>query len=158
MSIPEGKLYNEGLREAGTVAVHHPGLYVMSFAAAGEILFGCAVAADGDKVSLPEAGNSQIAGVAGLSYQASKLDQLAYGEGDPVAVVETGIVVVKVSGDVQLGDEVRVRIDGDDKGFFCAQAEAGKTGVLSGCVWRSNAEDGKAELYVKGPFTLTLDK
>lgn len=158
MSIPASKLYNEALREPGMLAAHHPAGFIESCAAGEAIPFGCAVARDAQgKLVLPSSGTAQAAGVAAFSYEASRLDEDSYAKDDAAGVIETGIAVVKVSEAVAAGDDVRVRLEGPNKGFFCKTAEAGKTARISGCEWRGAYEDGKAELYVKGPFSLSGD-
>lgn len=111
MSIPESTLYGDGILAAGRIAEHHPAEYIMSKIAEGVVPFGRAVVkgTEDEEAKLPSSGSDMMLGVAGFSTEAGDLDNENYSEGDPLAVVETGIVVVKVEEAVNIGDDVRIR-------------------------------------------------
>jgi len=163
MSIPEGTLYQDGILSAGRIAEHHPAEYITTKIAEGVIPFGRAVVkgtGDNDAV-LPSAADDVLLGVAGFSTEAGDIDNEQYSDNDPVAVVETGIVVVYVEEAVSIGDPVRIRhaaATGKVPGSFAVTAEAAKTALVSNAQWKSETTGaGLAQLYINGPFSLTAD-
>jgi len=163
MSIPEGGIYNDKVRNAGEIAEHLPDEYIGSFAAEGEILFGTAVVrgTDPEGVKTIAAATDELLGVAGLSFEASQFDDEMYSVGDPVGVVRKGVPVVYAEEAVKPGDKVRVRhtaVTGKAAGAFCTTAEAGKTAVVEHAEFKGTiTEAGYVELWVSGPFVLTAD-
>ncbi len=163
MSIDQGRLYGEETLEVGRIAEHHPAEYRMTRVAEGDILFGRAVVKGTEDLAVkaPSASTDLMIGVAGFSTEASDLDNNKYNTDDPVAVVETGVVVVYVEEAVSIGDAVRIRHTASGElvpGSFCKTADAGKTVVVANAVWKSEtASAGFAVLYIKGPFPLTAD-
>jgi len=163
MTIPEGGLYNEGIRAAGEIAEHLPDEYVQSFAAEGIISFGLGVARGTDDagVKLISSASDEFLGVAAKSFEASSLDDEAYAIGDVVGVVRKGIVVVYVEEAVGPGDPVRIRhTAGADEvqGAFRTTADAGQTAVVSNAEWRGTTTGaGFVPLWISGPLKLTAD-
>ncbi len=163
MSIPEGGLYNNEVRDGGEIAEHLPDEYVQSFAAEGEILFGSAVVRGSEDAGVKtiSAATDEFLGVAAKSFEASQFDDELYSIGDPVGVIRKGIVVVYAEEAVDPGDPVRVRhtaVTGKAAGAFCTTAEAGKTAVISNAEYRGTITGaGYVALWVSGPFKLTAD-
>jgi len=161
--ISEGALYNETGRNAGEIAEHHPAEYITSRIAEGAIAFGQALVpgtAEG-QVKIPAASTDKFCGAAALSFEATDLDDEAYADGDPLGLVEIGVVMVHVEEAVDPSDPVRIRhtaVTGKPAGVFCTTAEPGKTALLTGAEFKgSTTGAGIVPLLLKGIFTTTPD-
>ncbi|MCL2154179.1 MAG: hypothetical protein FWH53_00800 [Leptospirales bacterium] len=163
MSIPEGQLYTDKIRELGEIAEHLPDEYTGTFVAEGSIPFGAAVARGSapEKAKLISSATDEFLGVAAWSYEASDYDNKKYNTNDPCGVRRKAIVVVSVEEAVQPGDKVRVRHTaetGKPAGVFCTTAVAGKTALVKDAEFKSSTDgSGSAVLWVSGPFSLVAD-
>ncbi|MBN2157916.1 MAG: hypothetical protein JW807_00870 [Spirochaetes bacterium] len=161
--MESGQLYGSSELLAGKIAEHHPAEYITSKIAEGAIKFGRALVRGtaGDQAKTPAAGTDKFVGVAGQSTEATDFDTEAYADKDPLACVETGIVMVYVEEGVSESDPVRIRHTADSPkvpGSFCKTADAGKTSLLTGVEFKgSRADAGLVPLLVKGIFTTTAD-
>lgn len=168
MGIPEGKLYNDQIRDAGEIVAHHPAEYIFSMIAEGVVPFGAAVVqgTTGRQATIPSAGNDVMLGVAGKSIEASDFDNEKYSDGDPLGVVETGIVAVRVEEAVRRGDAVRIRHGQDvsagyqEWGFAVADKTGASASGLDNDVTKFGAIvtiDGVAkEVSISGQVAQTL--
>jgi hypothetical protein len=133
--IPEGKLYNDQAREAGEIMEHHPSEYIHSMIAEGDVNFGRGIVrgSASNKAKLPSSSSEEFLGVAGFSIQAADLDNRKYGDGDALAVVESGVVSVEVEEAVEPGDDVRLRIseEAGTKGYQKWEFASAKAGTDS---------------------------
>jgi hypothetical protein len=136
MSIPNNELYG-GILGAGRIAEHHPAEYIISKIAQGVVPFGVAVVKGSvdEQAKLPSSASDKMLGIAAYSTDAGDLDNEKYIDGDPMGVVETGIVVVKVEEAVNIGDPVRVRHGEDTRagsqawGFTTTKNGSSNTGL-----------------------------
>lgn len=163
MPVPEGKLYNDKVRCGGEIAGHLASEHITSKVAEGTIIFGQAVVrgTEDPQVKTPAAAGNEFMGVAGFSSQASDIDNESYLDGDPLALVQEGIVVVYVEEAVTPDSPVRVRHTagaGTAPGAFCTTAEAGKTAVLKGAEFKESSEGvGYVTCHLKGIYELVAD-
>jgi hypothetical protein len=163
MSIEAPQLYGTEELTAGKIASHIPDEMIVTKIAEGAILFGRALVRGtaGDQAKIPASASDEFVGVAGRSIEAADLDDEAYADEDPVACVETGVVMVHVEEAVDPGDPVRIRhtaATGKVPGSFCTTADNGKTAVLDGAEFAgSTSGAGLVPLHVKGLFALTAD-
>jgi len=146
MSIPAGTLNGGSLSAPGMIAQHHPANHISSSVAVGAIVFGLALAHDGEGVSVLNGAEDRFAGVAGYSYEASDFDNGAYADKDPVAVIRGGVMTVRVGETVSKGDPLYVihtKIsDTADMARFVKTATAGKTALINGAEVIEGADAG----------------
>lgn len=146
MGIPSGTLYGGSLDTPGMIAQNHPANNIHSSVAMGAILFGLALAHDGEGVSVFNGASDRFAGVAGYSYDASDFDNGAYAEKDPVSVIRGGVFTVRVGEAVSEGDPllvVHTKIsDTADIGRFVKTATAAKTALINGAEVIEGADAG----------------
>jgi hypothetical protein len=163
MGIETGQLYGSGDIAAGKIVEYHPAEYITTKVAEGAAKFGRALVrgtAD-DEAKTPAAGTDKFIGVAGHSFEATDLDDEAYAEKDPLACIETGIVMVYVEEAVSPSDPVRMRhtaVTGKEAGSFCKTADPARTSLVTSAEFKgSTSGAGLVPLYVKGQFTTTAD-
>jgi hypothetical protein len=182
MPIPKGTVYNERSRTAGEIAEHYPAEYISSHPGEGNIPFGrgVVVGSDANSAKIPDDQSGKFIGVAGYSSQASDIENETYNDGDPVAVVKKGIVVVDVEESVEHHDSVRLAMDNEAKapgyqtwGFtedrellsssglndsMPARAEhIGTANLSAGHDWTSSNEDFVINVNGQGNETIVLD-
>jgi len=165
MAIPLEGLYTSKVLGAGRIPEHNPFNHIASFAAEEDgIIFGRAVmeGTDNEKeVKIYASASGVFAGVAAYSTEASDLDNSKYEQYDPVGVMNQGEIYVYVEEAVSKGDTVRIRhtASGDKvAGSFATTADTGKTVVLSGAEYRSDAASGTvARLYMAPPLSISAD-
>ncbi len=165
MPIPLEGLYTDNLLGAGKVAEHNPINQISSFAAEeDDIKFGRATmeGTDNEKQVKIFAGASGVfAGVATYSTQASDLDNSQYKQYDSIGIMKQGEIMVYVEEAITKGDTVRIRHTASGSlvaGSFGTTADAGKTVVLTGAEYRSDAASGTvARLFLSPPFSTSAD-
>lgn len=137
--IPAPRLASDGSNSPGTLSENYPGERIESNAAQGAIPFGRAVVtgAAADQVCLPSAEADKFRGVAVRSTDAANLNDGAYGDGDPVGVVNPGIVDVELEETVVAEGDVRIRHSEDKTagsqkwGFSAAKTTASASGLAN---------------------------
>ena len=162
MAIPLENLNIAKVLSKGKVAESNGMTNIRSYVAEGDdIGFGLGVmdGTDAEKqVKIFSSGTGKFRGVALQSTEASDLDNSAYEEYDPVAVIDQGVVWVYVEEAVNVGDAVRIRHTGGVPGAFRTSATSTNAAVLTGAEWRSDAGSGtQAKLFLSPPFTITSD-
>lgn len=130
--IPEGQLYNDGFLSAGKIAEHHPATHVITRSAEEAVKFGRGVVmgdSDGG-AKLPDSASGVFLGIAGWSSEASDIENEEYSQYDPMAIVESGIVMAYVEEAVSPEDPVRIRHaqEAGTKGSQSIGFSAAKTG------------------------------
>ena len=163
MTIPKEDLYLSKVLGFGRIAEHNPMTNIRSFAAEGnDIEFGHAVMDGTDpekQMKLYADAASVFRGVAGYSPEASDLDNGLFSEGDPVPVIDQGVVTVYVEEAVAVGEDVRIRHEATGPGNFCKTAVAGETvKITEGAEWRQDGALGTAvKLFLNPPFKIVAD-
>lgn len=158
--IPEGKLYGDTLSTPGLIAQNHPANHIASSVAVGAIPFGVAIAHDGEGVSVFNAADDRFAGVSGFSTDASNLDNGAYADKDPVAVLRGGVMNVVAGVTLSKGDPLYV-VHAEIStvatvGRFVKTATAGKTVLINGAEVIDGADAGDvAVVYIPEGAVLT---
>lgn len=165
MAIPKESFYLAKNIGVGRIAEHSSNTNIRSYAAEGtDVEFGHALMDGTDpekQIKLFASASGRLRGVAGYSTEASDLDNSLFEAGDPVPVVDSGVVMVyteEAITDIST-DAVRIRHSAAGPGNFCTSAVAGATvQVTAGAEWRSEGASGTAvKLFLNPPFTISAD-
>jgi len=165
MAIPKESLYLSKVLGVGRIAEHSENTHIRSYAAEGaDVEFGHAVM-DGTnpekQIKLYADAAGKFRGIAGYSTEASELDTSLFAAGDPVPVIDSGVVTVYTEETISdiSSDAVRIRHDSAGPGNFCKTAVAGETVLIStGVEWRSEGASGTGvKLFLNPPFAITAD-
>ncbi|MBN2824931.1 MAG: hypothetical protein JXQ76_06400 [Campylobacterales bacterium] len=147
MGIPKGELYNTKKRTAGEIAIYSKMESITSGVAQEEIAFGGALVKGTDPandVKHPSSVTDKFRGVAGYSASASDVENETYFQHDPVAVVESGVVMVYVEEAVTPLSTVRVRYGtGGIQGAFRASKVQDESLILRHAQYLDSAEAGE---------------
>jgi len=165
MAIPLEGLNVAKVLGPGEIPEHNPFNHIASYAAEEDnIKFGRATMAGTDnekEVKIYASASGVFAGVACYSTDASDLDNSQYKQYDVAGIMNQGEVYVYVEEAVSKGDTVRIRhtASGDKvAGSFATTADSGKTVVLSGAEYRSDAASGTvARLFMSPPLSISAD-
>lgn len=163
MSIPKEDLYQEKSLTPGEFAENNPINHARSYAAEETIKFGQAVmqGTAADQGLVFDSASGKFLGVAMYAPDADGVDDDQYLAEDSMAVGDQGVIAVRVEEAVTAGGTVRIRhasATGKVPGDFATTAEANKTVVLNGAVWReTTTTSGVAKLYLDPTFSVTAD-
>lgn len=138
-------LYSDSPLGAGKLPQEYPNQYTESGVAGETIAFGRAVGehSNGKTMLALETLAIPYKGVSVFSTDAKDPDNDSYLDGDPIGVLKSGFLQVKVEEACNPLSQVRVRVENHASdvtkvhGNFCATAEAGKTARLKGAEFKS---------------------